>query len=387
MRHLGQIDHKDSLQRFTAFLEAEDIRYKAEESGESFAIWILEEDDLERALKAFEHFQKFPDDPMFTDLEKSIANLRITKKTAPLIVKPPSQRGQRQNRTTRIRPSRNVTAASFKGITFMLLLICIFSFLRDSVEQFSQETQRVTTSTQRMMLYDYPEALRIRDRLKVAYEKSLSQDSDLAEQEIADLAKALPQKKVWPGLYPLFLEAAKEGKANSKFWEYDAPLFEKISEGQIWRLFTPIFLHGNLLHLLFNMLWLLVLAGQIEERLGKNRYLLFIFLTATLSNTAQYLISGYSFVGFSGVICAMAGFIWMRQQRAAWEGYSMQPGTLMLLSLAIGVFVLITTISFVMELLAYSGLAIGIANTAHVVGGLSGAALGRLNFFSWKRGS
>ena len=39
----------------------------------------------------------------------------------------------------------------------------------------------------------------------------------------------------------------------------------EFTSGQIWRIFTPIFLHFNFLHIAFNMLWLHDLGSQIER--------------------------------------------------------------------------------------------------------------------------
>jgi len=44
--------------------------------------------------------------------------------------------------------------------------------------------------------------------------------------------------------------------------------------GQWWRLVTAGFLHFSPLHIIFNSLWLLQLGPQIEEVLGRKRYLL-----------------------------------------------------------------------------------------------------------------
>ncbi|MDH5581891.1 MAG: rhomboid family intramembrane serine protease [Bdellovibrionales bacterium] len=88
------------------------------------------------------------------------------------------------------------------------------------------------------------------------------------------------------------------------------PLFKEILSGQIWRLWTPIFLHFSLVHILFNMLWLKDLGKLLEYFHGRYFLGLFILLTALLSNTGQYIMHGPFFGGMSGVVYAMLGFIW-----------------------------------------------------------------------------
>ena len=76
------------------------------------------------------------------------------------------------------------------------------------------------------------------------------------------------------------------------------------------------------------MIWLAVLGRQMELRLGGFRYLLFILITGIISNIVQYMMSGPNFLGYSGILCAMLSFIWVRQKKAAWEGYVLQDSTM-----------------------------------------------------------
>jgi membrane associated rhomboid family serine protease len=175
----------------------------------------------------------------------------------------------------------------------------------------------------------------------------------------------------WEGIYNQLL--------SHHFWA--APLFVQIREGQVWRLITPIFLHANLLHILFNMLWLWSLGKPVEERLGIPRYLLLMGMVGLGSNVAQYLMSGPLFMGYSGVIAGLAGFIYVRQKEAPWEGYPIHPSTFIFLAIFIFGLAILQAVAFFIAFFGWANLNISIANTAHIVGALMGMALAKLKVF------
>ena len=64
-----------------------------------------------------------------------------------------------------------------------------------------------------------------------------------------------------------------------------------------------MFLHFGELHLVFNMLWMWYFGKQLEGSLPAWLFLSSIILISVISNTVQYLVSGYNnFGGMSGVI-------------------------------------------------------------------------------------
>lgn len=158
-------------------------------------------------------------------------------------------------------------------------------------------------------------------------------------------------------------------------------LFEAIRHGQLWRLVTPILLHANLIHIAFNLMWIIYLGSMIEPRLRGKQYLILIGTIAAISNTAQYLISGPAFLGISGVICGLAGFISTRQRIAPWEAYPLPRQVYQFLIFWIS---LLIALSLLMFLLSFQGVnfALQFGNTAHVVGLLTGKIIGRFSFFS-----
>jgi GlpG protein len=147
---------------------------------------------------------------------------------------------------------------------------------------------------------------------------------------------------------------------------------DKVEGGQAWRLFTPIFLHFTLWHLLFNLMWLQDLGTLLESKIGTWRFAAVVALIALSSNLAQYGMGGGGFGGMSGVVYGLFGYLWMRGKRDYHFGLLISPMTsgLLMVFLALGIF----------------GLLGPTANAAHFSGLLTGGALGWLaaSRRSWK---
>jgi GlpG protein len=159
------------------------------------------------------------------------------------------------------------------------------------------------------------------------------------------------------------------------------PLFEQIRQGQYWRLFTPCLMHRDFLHILFNLAWVWILGRQIDERLRPWRVIPLLLIIGIVSNVAQYLMSGPFFMGYSGIVVGMAGFIWMRQRVAPWEGYPLSRSTCLFLMIFVLSMLALEWITLGIEWFSAISLMPAIANTAHVIGGLTGMLLGRFSCF------
>jgi membrane associated rhomboid family serine protease len=75
-------------------------------------------------------------------------------------------------------------------------------------------------------------------------------------------------------------------------------------------LITSQFLHGDWLHLIFNMLFLWVFGNNIEDRLGRIRFLPFYLLCGALAGIAQSAADADSpvpLIGASGAISGILG--------------------------------------------------------------------------------
>ena len=190
------------------------------------------------------------------------------------------------------------------------------------------------------------------------------------EEKFLKRAAALPRRMGGGGLTMVLLILCVVAALATKLGQDPAWTdwllisMEKVSDGQLWRLFTPVFLHFSLWHLLFNLLWLQDLGAVLEVKIGTWRFLAVVAGVALVSNLAQYAAGGAGFGGMSGVVYGVFGYLWIRGKRDFRFGLSIAPMTsgLLLVFLALGIF----------------GLLGPTANAAHFSGLLVGGALGWL---------
>lgn len=157
---------------------------------------------------------------------------------------------------------------------------------------------------------------------------------------------------------------------------YNASL---ILAGEVYRLITPIFLHFPILgipflHLLFNLMWIWDLGGQLEKRLGSSLSIYHIITIGLISNTSQYLVAPQIiFGGLSGVVFGLLGYFWLRGEIDPRFGLKVNKSLLMFL--------------LIWMALGFVGVIPGMADTAHLAGFLTGASLAWLDvkIFKFRR--
>jgi GlpG protein len=230
------------------------------------------------------------------------------------------------------------------------------------------------------MMFDYPPDAQALQEFIATHELNQYTDfEDLPPKYQRDL-NAIGKIPSWKGIVDLLLEK-REGRSVDLS---QVTLFHNIRQGEWWRLVTPTLLHYQFLHLLFNMAWLWMLGNQIEHRLGKWKLLLLTLIIALVTNVAQYLMTGPLFLGYSGVVVGMAGFIWMRQRIAPWEGYPLAKATSLFLLIFILAILALEIVALGLQVTHVINTTPNIANTAHIVGGLSGIGLAKIPFFTRK---
>jgi len=81
----------------------------------------------------------------------------------------------------------------------------------------------------------------------------------------------------------------------------------KVLEGEYWRLITAAFLHGSPLHLFVNMYALNIIGTQVENFMGKKKYLAVYFGSAITASMMSAAITSTLSLGASGAIFGLLG--------------------------------------------------------------------------------
>ncbi|MCE5209257.1 MAG: rhomboid family intramembrane serine protease [Chloroflexi bacterium] len=148
---------------------------------------------------------------------------------------------------------------------------------------------------------------------------------------------------------------------------YGAKINELIYQGQVWRLITPMFLHGSLMHIAFNMYALYVIGPGLELYYGHLRFLVLYLVAGFAGNVLSLVFTSSASLGAStaifGLIAAQGIFIYRNKLLFGKRTKSM-----------------LTNIVMIVVVNLILGLQPGIDNWGHL-GGLLGGAL-----FAWFSG-
>jgi len=389
MRLIGTIDNPTLCDTFSAYLNSAGIEHKVEivankdwgsdEYGAAVCqIWVVDEDFVDQTIDDLEEFRTHPDHEKFkVSAHKRMFPPELKTLKPDQIITPNQQTPPRQ------------TLKKAGGLTKKLILLCVVLFVFGMITSpkitkypaIFPGIALASSPINKALLYDWPNAYSLAAKIMDMYGLESFTSPETMPQKEKYLIQEFFTNPYWTGFYPKLL--ALFG-ASTESTGMDAPMFEKIKQGQIWRLITPVLLHADIFHILFNMLWLYVLGTQMEERMSTFRFILFMLIVGVMSNTFQYLMSGPNFLGFSGILSGMLGFIWIRQKKAPWEGYVLQPGTLLMLSVFILALFAIQVVAFGSQVYFGTTFSPNIANTAHLTGAATGIILGQLTYFSWQ---
>lgn len=107
----------------------------------------------------------------------------------------------------------------------------------------------------------------------------------------------------------IFILLEINGGSNNPYTliEFGAKYNPAILEGEWWRLFSSMFLHVGILHLLMNMLALYYLGTLVERIYGKWRFLLIYLLGGLGGSLASFVFTVNIAAGASGAIFGLFG--------------------------------------------------------------------------------
>lgn len=139
---------------------------------------------------------------------------------------------------------------------------------------------------------------------------------------------------------------------------------ELIIQGQLWRLITPMLLHGSILHIGFNMYALNIFGPRLERYFGRSRFLALYLLSGFAGNVMSFLFTTAPSLGSSTAIFGLlaAEGVFLYQNRGIFGKNAQR---------ALGNIILVAVVNLVI------GMSPGIDNWGHV-GGLLGGIL-----FAW----
>ena len=148
---------------------------------------------------------------------------------------------------------------------------------------------------------------------------------------------------------------------------FGAKANDAIRAGQLWRFFTPMLLHGSIMHIGFNMYALYIFGIGLERRYGHGRFLLLYILGGFAGSVFSFLFTSAYSIGASGAIFGLvaAEGIFLFQNRKLFG--NRVRGAL-------------NNVIFVVAINLFLGLQPGIDNWGHI-GGLMGGLI-----FAWFAG-
>lgn len=276
MRRIGTLASETLAIRFCDYLHTQSIDAKASSQDESappattaYDIWIRQEQDVERARDLFARFKVTPN---ASEYDVSAEAERLRRRRSAEIAKKIAEQKKSQMRVRRVTGS--TPGGSFGGLggagqTPASIPVTIAIIVLATIIGFATNFSRVHRSAN-------------------------PAEADSAER----LFEALSVVN-----YTTFVKTGGDAWAS-------------ITSGEVWRLFTPMLLHGSMIHLAFNMINLYIIGGVVERIHGSLFYLLLLLFCQAVATTTQIALpdwmEGPLAIGASGAVFGVFGFVWIR---------------------------------------------------------------------------
>ncbi|MCC9606345.1 rhomboid family intramembrane serine protease [Blastopirellula sp. JC732] len=256
MRQIGAIATDREAARFIDYLLTQGIDAKAEPRDGKFLVWIHDEGQIDQARSELSAYLSNPNDQRYADAAKEANSIRKVEYL---------KNEQRRKNVHDMRGKLGGVGMMARAtpVTMTIMWICI------AVTAFSMLGPSIVNGLPRNWLIDW-------------------------------------------------LTFAPAAMIPQAIRSHDP--FVAIEAGQVWRLITPIFPHGGLMHIVFNMWMWYSFGGILERRLGSGRYLAMVLGLTLFANIASAMASIYISgnggelyaIGISGVLFGLFGFAWAK---------------------------------------------------------------------------
>jgi len=156
-------------------------------------------------------------------------------------------------------------------------------------------------------------------------------------------------------------------------------------------LFTPMFLHGGITHLFFNMIFFLVPGMKLEDAMGPWKFLLFYLACGVAAQAGHTLLSGtmpFPSLGASGAIAGvMGGFMVLYPRNRIKFFYWVFAIFYGVFFISAWVYLLFWFLKEIVVMLVFRGIGVEaeVAFGAHI-GGFAAGAIWMWAFYGWNRG-
>lgn len=318
MRKICEFEEEKKALRFWNFLKKNKVESSLENDEGAWILWVEEEENVDFASSALEEFELNHDAPKFLSSTPDHRPNDSEEIDEPLLQKS-------RYKEHRLRDKWSTQNGRLGTVTFALIITCVCVYLPLGMAT----------------LFSSPGSL---NEYWTSIHLTLKHGLQIAGSVWSPTENAWINKNDWSDLL----------------------------SGQFWRVITPIFLHGSFFHILFNMFWLFSLGKQIENRKGGKFFLTFVLILAVASNLSQFIFVHGNFLGMSGVVYGLFGYVFIKSKLDPGDGFGIDQ---------VNEFIMFGF--FVACWLGWLG---NIANAAHTGGLIVGLAWGWCSALRWNRG-
>ncbi len=339
MRQLTSIKDQQQARYFASYLAVQGIQASAEAEDGQWSVWYHDDDDREQADAILAEFRQNPDDPKYEAAERKVRSVFME-----------AQRLQQEMNRDQKRMKKRWSGSWWhtNPATYVMIGICVV------VSIVCTDWGAGQGGGMGPALCNRQDSVLL-NKMRAA--TPIVREEDGQQVQYFLMPPKLTGENLKPENWATALAILKAKVAVT--WQ---SLKWTSSNGEVWRFVTPIFLHGSLLHILFNMMWLRSMGSAIEMTRGTGRFVVLCLILAVTSNTGQLFWSGPFFLGMSGVVFGLIGYVWMKGKTQPRLGIGLDQQTVVM--------------SILWLVLCMAGVFGNIANAAHLVGFFVGILIG-----------